>query len=31
LAVESSSVQDLSGSAPSSVKEFLSEQRANLG
>lgn len=31
LAIESSSVQDLSGSAPSSVKEFLSEQRATLG
>jgi NAD(P)H dehydrogenase (quinone) len=31
LAVESSSVQDLTGSAPSSVKQFLSAQRAALG
>jgi NAD(P)H dehydrogenase (quinone) len=31
LAVESSSVQDLSGSMPSSVKEFLTAQRAALG
>jgi NAD(P)H dehydrogenase (quinone) len=30
LAVESSSVQDLTGSAPSSVKQFLSVQRAAL-
>jgi NAD(P)H dehydrogenase (quinone) len=30
LAVESSSVQDLTGSAPSSVKQFLSAQRAAL-
>ncbi len=31
LAVESSSVQELTGSAPSSVKQFLSAQRAALG
>lgn len=31
LAIESSSVQDLTGSAPSSVKQFLSAQRAAWG
>jgi NAD(P)H dehydrogenase (quinone) len=31
LAVESSAVQELTGRAPSSVKEFLSAQRAGLG